>query len=386
MSDDDVDLVELSAKAELLAEATGRDKSDVLADLLDDGEMNYSAGTDKKDDKGILDKANEQAEKAKTLLMTLMPVIAIIVGGGGAEILGITDFSSMGDDDDSNDYEIPNIVYWGCTDYNAQNYDQFATDDDGSCYYEQERSLDVGTVHLSLPSDRELKVEVNFYLEGDWCCDDPDLRWRLFLNGEEQPEMERWTYPSYDERGHHDFTEYWNDVESGTWEAKVSALYDDELWDEETSNTVMVDEPEPIEGCTDSEATNYDENADTDDGSCEYPEPECELNATFYATQINWNITNESTSMIIRWDADLTCDTTHYIEVDIYISNESNEQVFSGFTGYNTTFQDSDWKTFTWDGAIANHTYDIRLDIWLDTGEDGWVNSDTKIHEDEKAE
>jgi hypothetical protein len=103
MSDDDVDLVELSAKAELLAEATGRDKSDVLADLLDDGEMNYSAGTDKKDEKGILDKANEQAEKAKTLLMTLMPVIAIIVGGGGAEILGITDFSSMGDDDSGDD-------------------------------------------------------------------------------------------------------------------------------------------------------------------------------------------------------------------------------------------------------------------------------------------
>ena len=39
MSDDDVDLVELSAKAELLAEATGRDKSDVLADLLDDGKF-----------------------------------------------------------------------------------------------------------------------------------------------------------------------------------------------------------------------------------------------------------------------------------------------------------------------------------------------------------
>ena len=168
MSDDDVDLVELSEKAQLLAEATGRDKSDVLADLLDDGEMNYSAGTDKKDEKGILDKANEQAEKAKTLLMTLMPVIAIIVGGGGAEILGITDFSSMGDDDDSNDYEIPNIVYWGCTDYNAQNYDQFATDDDGSCYYEQERSLDLGNVHLSLPNDRELKVEVDLYLTADF--------------------------------------------------------------------------------------------------------------------------------------------------------------------------------------------------------------------------
>ena len=33
--------------------------------------------------------------------------------------------------------------------------------------------------------------------------------------------------------------------------------------------------PEEVEGCTDSDALNYDENANSDDGSCEYPE-ECD--------------------------------------------------------------------------------------------------------------
>jgi hypothetical protein len=37
---------------------------------------------------------------------------------------------------------------------------------------------------------------------------------------------------------------------------------------------ITVIEPEPIEGCTDPEANNYDEDAEEDDGSCEYDEPE----------------------------------------------------------------------------------------------------------------
>ena len=32
-------------------------------------------------------------------------------------------------------------------------------------------------------------------------------------------------------------------------------------------------EPEPVLGCTDSDAMNYDSNATQDDGSCEYMEP-----------------------------------------------------------------------------------------------------------------
>ena len=40
---------------------------DIIADLLDDGKLNRSAGEDTEDKKDFLDKAQEQAEKLKTL-------------------------------------------------------------------------------------------------------------------------------------------------------------------------------------------------------------------------------------------------------------------------------------------------------------------------------
>ena len=45
---------------------------------------------------------------------------------------------------------------------------------------------------------------------------------------------------------------------------------------------------EPIEGCMDVNATNYDSEAEIDDGSCEYPEPieGCmDVNATNYNSE-----------------------------------------------------------------------------------------------------
>lgn len=54
--------------------------------------------------------------------------------------------------------------------------------------------------------------------------------------------------------------------------------------DEITEDSDIEDETEPeielVKGCTDSEANNYDENAEEDDGSCEYDEPEPILGCT----------------------------------------------------------------------------------------------------------
>ena len=90
----DHDLVALAEKAKVIAEATGRCEEDVLADLLDDDKANLSAGEDAIE-KDFLDKATEQAEKFKTLLKTIIPII-ILLGAIGAEGIGLLDLTQWG--------------------------------------------------------------------------------------------------------------------------------------------------------------------------------------------------------------------------------------------------------------------------------------------------
>ena len=246
---DDVDLVALTEKAELLAEATGRDKADVLADLLDDGELNFSSGADAVAEKGILDKANEQAEKAKTLLITLMPVIAILLGGGGAEMLGITDFTGMNSEDDDDDYyEPPYISIWGCTDWSADNFDSYANEDDGSCYYPVYGCTNEAAGNY----DPEAT-------EDDGSCEPEPQPVRGCTDSDAEnyaPEAEEDDGSCY----------YPPDPIKGCMDPSADN-YDEEAEEDDGSCEYP---PEPIEGCTDDSAENYDPDADTDDGSCKY--------------------------------------------------------------------------------------------------------------------
>tara|TARA_Y100000310_G_scaffold104332_1_gene102675 strand:- start:1 stop:840 length:840 start_codon:yes stop_codon:yes gene_type:complete len=129
----DHDLTALAEKAQVIAEATGRCEEDVLADLLDDGKANLSAGQDAKE-KDFLDIATEQAEKLKTFLTTMVPII-VLLGAVGAEGIGLLDLTDWGGDsifDEEND--MPEVL-WGCTNLNALNYDATANEDDGTCEY-----------------------------------------------------------------------------------------------------------------------------------------------------------------------------------------------------------------------------------------------------------
>ena len=101
------DLTDLVEKATVIADATGRCEEDVLADLLDDGIANLTAGGDARD-KHFLDKATEQAEKFKTLLTTLIPIL-VLLGAIGAEGIGLLDLTEWGGDsmfDEEHDYNI----------------------------------------------------------------------------------------------------------------------------------------------------------------------------------------------------------------------------------------------------------------------------------------
>lgn len=352
---------ELREKAKVVAEATGRSEEEVLEDLRDDGIVNLSNSKDQPKDlvqqlteaaelmnvvkkinkdisgNGVLngknnktevkvdttldgdivdraiESAQRKAENIKKLIITFAPVVLLLTGGG-MEALGVINMFESEDeaDDDYDNYEYD--VYWGCTDYNAQNYDEYATDDDGSCYYDTgpgppgppPRQLDVQNAHLSTVGDDELKVEFNLFVEGDFCCDDIEIVWEIEVDGFYDDGLKRITYHSYDEPGFIDLENYWNDMPSGNYHARVEVKWMNDMWDEERTNGITIEDP-IVWGCTDSEATNYDSNANEDDGTCEYPQPE-ECDAELY-----------------NQNAELTSDEEGItMSVDVYVGPEWN--------------------------------------------------------------
>lgn len=175
MSDEDI-----RAKAQIIADATGRDVESVIEDLLDDGVVNLSNEADTTPDLvtqlkeaaelittvqaisqevsqntvlnggenttevkvettlegDIVDRAiasaQRKADDIKKLILTLTPIFLLITGSG-MEAFGITNFVGEDDDDYDPDYY---VEYGACMNPDAVNYDEFASWDDGSCYFD----------------------------------------------------------------------------------------------------------------------------------------------------------------------------------------------------------------------------------------------------------
>ena len=175
------ELEDIKERARVVAEATGRNEADVLADLLDDGILNDSHrknepkdlitqlkeaaelittvqavnaqvsenkvlnGGDNKTDVKIettlegdivdraLASAQRKADDLKKLIATLVPVFLLLTGGS-LEAFGVIDV--LGSDGDDGDDGNPYVEYGGCLVPDAENYDPDADYEDGSCYWD----------------------------------------------------------------------------------------------------------------------------------------------------------------------------------------------------------------------------------------------------------
>ena len=385
-------------KVRMLAEATGRSEDDIRADLADDGVINESNrgqsdlvtqlkeaaelittvqninrkvsdnsvlnGGDNKTEVAVettlegdivdraIDSVERKMEKLKKIALMFAPVF-LLIGGGGA--YGLMDSSDDSDDTDYYNEDDDYYVVWGCTDWNADNYDEYATDDDGSCYYEQEdeRHLDIQNHELSLVGDNELKVEFNLEMQGDFCCDDIELAWEIEVDGFYDDGLRRVTLHSYDEEGYIDFEEYWSDMGEGNYHARVEAKWMNEIWDEETTNGVTIEEPEPEPE----------------------PEPEDNCNGSFYEASHEWsNHTNGTANLTIIWDADWSCQEAQDIEIDLYLTNSTDEMVYMQIFTQTLNWDNRHTVQYTISNLTTNETYTVYLAIWVD--KDGWRQDD----------
>ena len=279
------DISDLAEQAKNIAEATGRDEADVLADPLDDGKVNNSHQANQKDlvtqlkeaaelittvqnigkevsensvlnggenktevkvettlegdlvDRAI-DSVQRKADNIKKLVLTLAPIFLLITGGT-MESIGWIDL--FGDEESS---EATCDMEWYLTDEMAfYNTDQseievfFSLRDMNSCEDDTE----------------ELRVE--FHIHNETTSIHDDYQEITVFDGESHG---------------HKFHAY--DIPDGDYELVLVLIDGDgefvEDWRE--SNFRIEGGETTVYGCTDQAATNYDSTATDDDGSCTY--------------------------------------------------------------------------------------------------------------------
>ena len=128
------DIAEALENADEIAELTGRDKSDVIADLLDDGKLNNSNAI--KENTSALDRATQVAGKTHKLLTALIPIM-LLLATSGLELGGIINFTPAGKEEPFWEDDYQEEYYYGCMDSDAINYDEYANYDEGTCEYDE---------------------------------------------------------------------------------------------------------------------------------------------------------------------------------------------------------------------------------------------------------
>ena len=295
------------------------------------------------------------------------------------EAIGITNF--FGSDDSDDDYDPDYYVeYGGCMNPDAENYDEFASWDDGSCYFDNsgggggppdcnpdwwwqnEAIFDYD--HNGQGYNNDLRVQVDFR-DLNSCNIHMNNGWFEIMVGDDSRILE---YNFHDE-----FTinEHYLDLAPGEYYVSIDYYtYDGSHWGGPEAWVTMESEPEPVRGCTDSSATNYDDKATEDDGSCEYPS-ECAANID--NLEVNQDGTEVEVIFYIKQDEGSSCENFIVEVVLVPVDDNTNDDIshdegISGTSNYfSHTFDNvpvGDWQV---EAVLMSNgeELDTELSSWI---------------------
>jgi hypothetical protein len=395
---EEVDLDELKEKAKVLSEATGRSEADVLADLLDDGILNQSnkpgssdgdliselkraaeligtvqqvnkqvsensvlnGGQNKTDVKiettlegDVVDRAIESAQRKadaiRKLATTIVPIMLLLGGGGTLDAMGVIDIFGSDDSDPDENWNIEVDIH-GCTDPEAENYDQYANWDDGSCWYDDDDDgcgavYSYSDPYLRFRDGSEHNLEVVWELEhdktGDDCVVEIEFMLSLYYEGgyegsAEYHELPRSNIPSHPVERilQHDML---TDLGDGNWSVEARWKYANGNEDGccIMTNDVQVGQEDPD---------------DNDDGDDDRP---CE--PFFYSVDAIREIDAYNNTIIIgSFDVDFDgSDCGDYeaeikVEMEPHTCDENREWIHYDDLTYLTKGQDGDIEEIEW--------------------------------------
>ena len=422
---DDVITDELREKAKVIAEATGRSEEKIIEDLLDDGVVNLS-NEEKKDaslveqlkeaaeliatvqsinkqvsDNTVLNGGNNKTEVAvettlegdivdraiasverkaqniRKIVIIIAPVMLLLTGGVGLDFFLDNDDGGGSSWEDDEYYEI-----WGCTAPDAENFNPDATNDDGTCYWDttgppcnSDWRWDAVTIQDFDANgegfNNDLQILMTF---NDWNKCNRHMEGHFAVEIWDETRGFMWNQYQITNKFHDQYTidDHHYDMAAGDYVVSVEYHFDGSHW---TGPSALVTiesepEPEPIRGCTDDSATNYDDSATEDDGSCEYP-PECAANID--NLEVNQDGTEVTVIFYITQDEGSSCENFIVEVVLIPVDDNTNEDIshddgISGTSNYfSHTFDDvpeGDWQV---EAVLMSNGEELEVELspWI---------------------
>ena len=424
MTDDGI-TDELREKAKVIAEATGRSEEKIIEDLLDDGVVNLS-NEEKKDaslveqlkeaaeliatvqsinqqvsDNTVLNGGNNKTEVAvettlegdivdraiasverkaqniRKIVIIIAPVMLLLTGGVGLDFFLDNDDGGGSSWEDDEYYEI-----WGCTAPDAENFNPDATNDDGTCYWDttgppcnSDWTWDAVTIQDFDANgegfNTDLQIQMTF---NDWNKCNRHMEGHFAVEIWDETRGFMWNQYQITNKFHDQYTidDHHYDLAAGDYVVSVEYHFDGSHWSGPSTLVTMESEPEPepIRGCTDSSADNYDDSATEDDGSCEYP-PECAANIG--NLEVNQDGTEVTVIFYITQDEESSCDN-FIVEVNLIpVDDNTNEDIgyddgISGTSNYfSHTFDDvpeGDWQV---EAVLMSNGEELEVELspWI---------------------
>ena len=268
-----------------------------------------------------------------------------------------------------------------CEDGSCEHRDEYYLPTSNYYYIESLESCDAYFINEQaylLEDDTEkdaVRISADVALvEGAKNCDSEqfEISWRLYQENVIKYEHNTYEAGSISDPDGADYTYHtWDDVGVGSYTPKVILMLNGEILDEKwISHTISIEE-EQIFGCTDLEATNYNADANSDDGSCEYEPEFCEINL------FQINLFTNDTHATVNFDLDCGYEPNELEGYNVsvqFLIFEVNATANDSPLEYDTTLHYiqgfvGDTQVIVLDNFSQNNTthYDIYwIAVWID--------------------
>lgn len=208
-------------------------------------------------------------------------------------------------------------------------------------------------------------------VQGERNCDSEqfEIVWRLYeYNNPSVIKYEHITWESgvvSDPDGADYVHHTWDAVDEGSYEPKVVLLLSGDILDEKQIAHTITIEAQPIYGCTDSEATNYDSMATDNDGSCEYPPDEpCEIEIQNHYRGHVANDVEQDAILVAFRVVPSNCED-ELVEIDVELYQNGYDANYSHWVEVSGDAEYTD-VSHTFDGVAIGNSWTPRITASLD--------------------